>query len=77
MHKNWLQILGTIYLAYDNALEKEVALKMEKQDKAKRILISEYSYLQRLQGILKVSSTFYIGCPHIVPVYDLIVDDEK
>jgi serine/threonine protein kinase len=40
-----------IYQAYDKLLKKEVALKVEKEDKHKNILKLEYEILLNLQGI--------------------------
>jgi hypothetical protein len=42
--------LGYIYEATDKVLLKNVALKIEKKDKNKSILIFEYNVLQTLQG---------------------------
>jgi serine/threonine protein kinase len=42
--------LGYIYEAADKILKKNVALKIEKKDKNKSILIFEYNVLQTLQG---------------------------
>lgn len=49
---NWFSVIsiGVIYRAYDGLLKKHVALKIEKSDKAKRILKSEYEFLLRLKG---------------------------
>lgn len=44
--------IGYIYEAYDRILGKEVALKIEKKDKNKTILIFEYNVLQSLKGKL-------------------------
>ena len=38
-----------MYLSYDKTIEKEVALKVEKQDKHKKILVHEYDILRNLQ----------------------------
>jgi len=37
-----MTFLGFIYEAYDKNLDKDVALKVEKKDKNKNILIFEY-----------------------------------
>ena len=50
-----------LYQAYDNKYCSCVALKVEKKDKLKRILRSEYDILKKLQGI-----------KHIPKVYDFI-----
>jgi len=36
--------------AYDKKLLKDVAVKMEKKDKNRRILVQEYQMLKRMQG---------------------------
>lgn len=47
----WLKsFLGFIYEAYDKKLERNVALKIEKKDKNKSILIFEYNVLNSLKG---------------------------
>ena len=48
---------GVTYQASDRQRNIEVALKMEKQDKARKILKSEYDYLVKLrnfEGIIQV-----------------------
>jgi len=40
--------LGVIYHASDNLRHCDVALKMEKPDKAKKILLGEYEFLKKL-----------------------------
>ena len=42
---------SVIYQAIDYTRNREVAIKMEKQDKARRILIAEYQYLIKLRGL--------------------------
>jgi hypothetical protein len=42
--------IGYIYEAADKVLKKNVALKIEKKDKNKSILIFEYNVLQTLKG---------------------------
>lgn len=44
--------LGVLYSAYDNVLKETVALKVEKADKAKKVLLFEYKVLRDLQGIV-------------------------
>lgn len=51
----WIKVwqfitLGYIYEAYDKVLEKNVALKIEKKDKNKSILMFEYNVLNMLKG---------------------------
>jgi predicted Ser/Thr protein kinase len=43
-------IIGKIFHAYDNKLKMDVALKVEKEDKNKKILKFEYEILKSLQG---------------------------
>jgi len=43
-------ILGIIYQAYDLKEKRDVALKQEKSDKARRILHNEYAFLLKLQS---------------------------
>ena len=40
-----------LYQAYDRKYKKEVALKVEKEDKIKKILKNEYEILKNIQGI--------------------------
>ncbi len=42
--------VGYIYEAYDKVLKKQVALKIEKKDKNKSILIFEFNVLNMLKG---------------------------
>ena len=42
---------STIYEALDYKKQRRVAIKMEKPDKAKRILQQEYQFLKRLLGV--------------------------
>jgi hypothetical protein len=42
--------LGYIYEAYDKVLQKNVALKIEKKDKNKSILIFEFNVINMLKG---------------------------
>lgn len=48
--------IGTLYAAYDNILKDTVALKIEKADKAKKVLLFEYKVLKDLQGKLLLFS---------------------
>ena len=43
-----------IYQAIDYARNREVAIKMEKADKARRILVAEYQYLIKLKGLVGI-----------------------
>ena len=45
-----LRAIGYIYEAQDKILKKNVALKIEKKDKNKSILIFEYNVLNLLKG---------------------------
>jgi predicted Ser/Thr protein kinase len=56
---------GFIYEAYDKALEKDVALKVEKKDKNKQILIFEYQVLLNLKGL-----------SHVPRVHDFVYNSE-
>ncbi|CDW80327.1 serine threonine protein kinase [Stylonychia lemnae] len=47
-----------IFKAYDRDMNLEVALKMEKEDKAKRILQTEYQYLKKLQGQSRIVQVY-------------------
>lgn len=42
--------VGKIYKAFDKKLNMDVALKIEKEDKHKKILKLEYEILKNLQG---------------------------
>ena len=44
------QLLGLIYEAYDKVLQQDVAIKVEKKDKNKNILIFEFQVLNNLKG---------------------------
>ena len=50
---NQIVIIGKVFKAFDNITNQEVALKVEKEDKNKKILKFEYDILQDLQGIDK------------------------
>ncbi len=52
---------STIYSAYDHVRKEWVALKVEKADKSKKILMFEYQVLKNLQGL-----------PNICKIYDFI-----
>ena len=58
--------LGFIYEAYDKNLDKDVALKVEKKDKNKNILIFEYQVLTSLNGL-----------EHVPNVYDFVNNSEQ
>lgn len=53
-HKLGQGTFSFIYQAFDNFLQKDVALKVEKKDKNKSILIFEYNVLQSLKGLKHV-----------------------
>ena len=57
-----------IYQAYDKHLKREVALKVEKEDKHKKILKFEYEILRNLQG----KYIIIVGLPHIPKLYDFV-----
>jgi predicted Ser/Thr protein kinase len=48
--KNISIIIGKIYQAFDKSLKRDVALKIEKEDKHKKILKMEFDILKNLQG---------------------------
>jgi serine/threonine protein kinase len=54
-----------IYEAFDKKLQKNVALKIEKKDKNKSILIFEYNVLNVLKGLA-----------HVCNVYDFVKNSE-
>jgi len=54
-----------IYQAYDQVLKKDVALKVEKKDKNKSILVFEYNVLVSLKGL-----------KHVCNVYDFVKNSE-
>ena len=61
-------------------IQEKVALKMEKSDKSKRILMFEYDILKTLQGnrkffIWNISDqtiSIDIGLNHTVPVFEFV-----
>lgn len=55
-----------IYQAFDRKLKLQVALKVEKEDKHKKILKFEYEILKHLQGL-----------PHVPKLYDFIQNINK
>ena len=63
--------IGTIYSAYDNVRREKVALKIEKADKSKKILIFEYQVLKNLQGIPDLNPHF-VGLPTVCKLYDFV-----
>lgn len=55
-----------IYQAIDYARNKEVAIKMEKADKARRILVAEYQYLIKLRGLAGIVSVLdFVSQEHL------------
>ena len=62
--------LGKIYQAYDKKYKRQVALKLEKEDKSKKILRFEYETLKKLQG--KIAQKFILGLSHIPKLYDFV-----
>jgi predicted Ser/Thr protein kinase len=54
-----------IFEAHDRLLNKRVALKIEKKDKSKDILLFEYNVLQALKGL-----------KHVCQVYDYVKNPE-
>lgn len=71
-------ILGYIYEAYDKVLKKNVALKIEKKDKNKSILIFEFNVLKILNGKLKIRliPRLCIGLSHVCNAYDFVKNSE-
>jgi len=63
--------IGTIYSAQDNHRNEMVALKIEKADKSKKVLIFEYQVLKNLQGIALPCSAS-LDLPNICKIYDFI-----
>jgi serine/threonine protein kinase len=63
---------GYIYEAYDKQLQKDVALKVEKKDKNKTILLFEYNVLLNLKGKILLSLNLLIGLKHVAGVYDFV-----
>ena len=58
--------VGFIYEAFDKVLERDVALKVEKKDKNKNILIFEYQVLINLKGL-----------QHVPRVHDFVYNSEQ
>ena len=42
---------SVIYAAFDVARDKKIAIKMEKPDKSRSVLVSEYQLLTKLKGV--------------------------
>ena len=55
-----------IYQAFDSTLNKDVALKVEKKDKNKSILLFEYNVLLALKGL-----------KHVCDVHDFVKNSEQ
>ncbi|CDW88824.1 serine threonine protein kinase [Stylonychia lemnae] len=68
--KKLIKFLGVIYQAFDIYAQRDVALKMEKKDKARKILQNEYSFLKRLQSKQILGQITNLDIPHIVKTYD-------
>ena len=49
---------STIYSAYDSKRKEKVALKVEKPDKSKRILMFEYDTVLQLQGLDNICEVY-------------------
>ena len=64
-----------IYSAIDKLRKEVVALKIEKADKSKKVLIFEYQVLKQLQGTLYIPQSA-LGLPHICPVYDFVESEQ-
>jgi serine/threonine protein kinase len=65
---NYFNNLGKIFNAYDNQLNLNVALKIEKEDKSKKILEFEYDVLKDLQGNCIIN----LDIPSVPRVYDFV-----
>lgn len=50
MNRVLMRYVGFIYEAFDKQMQRHVALKVEKKDKNKNILMFEYSVLGYLKG---------------------------
>ncbi len=64
--------LGNIYSAYDYVRREVVALKVEKADKSKKILLFECQVLRSLQGKLRSVLTPVLGLQSVCQLYDFI-----
>lgn len=59
-------------------LNQDVAIKVEKKDKNKNILIFEFQVLNNLKGRFKPFLTkCSLGCPHVPNVYDFVHNSEQ
>lgn len=65
-HKLGQGTFSLIYEAFDKVLNQDVAIKVEKKDKNKNILIFEFQVLNNLKG-----------CPHVPNVYDFVHNSEQ
>lgn len=67
-----------IYEAFDRQQNMNVALKIEKKDKQKTILLFEYHVLQSLVGKYPTppNSLCLIGLPHICTFYDFVPNND-
>jgi predicted Ser/Thr protein kinase len=50
--------IGTIYSADDRIRRETVALKIEKPDKSKRVLMFEFDVLKQIQGLNHTPSVY-------------------
>jgi predicted Ser/Thr protein kinase len=57
-----LFIPGKIFQAYDKLLKMDVALKVEKEDKNRKILRLEYEILKNLQGLFFPDHQRFTAC---------------
>lgn len=65
-HKLGQGTFSFIYEAYDKVLALDVAIKVEKKDKNKNILIFEFQVLNNLKGL-----------QHVPNVYDFVHNSEQ
>ncbi len=78
MCEKWLIVyLGYIYEAFDKHMKQSVALKIEKKDKNKSILIFEYNVLNMLKGRYQSVKLNNIGLNHVCNAYDFVKNSEQ
>lgn len=68
--------IGYIYEAFDKVLQKNVALKIEKKDKNKSILIFEYNVINMLKGRPQ-DLTRDLGLTHVCNAHDFVKNSEQ